>query len=75
MSKFKIGEVVCHKSNLTVKWVIVDVHGNVYECRRVEDSGKTNLQEFLKEELQKCPSNNEMISPFRNKKKQKPTSL
>lgn len=51
---FAVGDKVYHLSNTKVKMVIVKIHQNInISCRWVDNDGKTQVGEFIAEELGK----------------------
>lgn len=63
-NKFKFGDVVRHKSNLTIKMVIVDLPDDgcedeidrVYDVTWITDYSKVKNDNFLECELEKFPA-------------------
>lgn len=51
MSAFKIGDLVCHKTNLEIKWAVYHIENGLAHCRRLGAVGNTMEAEFLVEEL------------------------
>lgn len=52
---FKIGDSVYHLSNSKLKMIVIKIHFEIkeIECRWLDDKGKSQINNFLSEELGK----------------------
>ena len=60
ISKFKLGDLVSHKTNTVIKMIVIDVNNDnitisdliLYECSWIDNNGKYHTEELYEIEIQ-----------------------